>query len=146
MSYPVIPDINTRLPLFRRIYYRKEWDSTYIPVGPLIYYCLATLIGYTFVNLGEYHNYNIFTSAFLSDLFNMTYLYQAFKSTIKISLAYFFISGIVCLKGQNNNDSEVTSKYYTFKYNSILWTGGFYFGLVNRFNLAQFFYDYLNWS
>ena len=51
--YPKIPDIDTNSEVFRIIYNRNQWDSTYIPIGPLIYYCIINMIGYTFTHKGS---------------------------------------------------------------------------------------------
>jgi hypothetical protein len=90
----LIPSIDTKSEVFRRLYYRGDlvYNTTYLPVGNLVYYVLMNLMAHLYVNVS---NKNCFNKHLLKDNRNSSY---SFVKTFLFAPILFFTSSIICLR------------------------------------------------
>ena len=90
--FTYIPDINTNSEIFANIYFRNTYYSSYIPLGALIYYLIANVIGFTYVNMVTLRNER------KNPIHDARSSKESFFKIILISPILFFMSSIVTLR------------------------------------------------
>ena len=112
---------------FRQFYFRgpSVQDTTYLPIGLLIYYTLVNMLGHAYVNTS---NLNLKRKSFIKS--NSTDM-RDFLLVLAFAPIFYFISTLVVLRFplQSAQHLEPRSMWECFRFNLFVWQTAYFGGL-----------------
>ena len=122
----LIPAIDTDSDSYRQIFKRGDtYDTTYFPIGNLIYYCIMNMSGFLYVNIS---NMNCSRESILHSRHERK---RDFYMTTLYAPIFYFLGNNIALRSERDLDQDGLEYTYwaCVLYNFLLWTIAYIFGL-----------------